>query len=264
MFSISTRRRTRARARGPLRGPASATGPEPTVLVSVGGTAVGAELVTRCLAAFSAAQKAVPGLRMRVVCGPRLHSPEASVPEGVEVAGYVSRLYEHFAATDLSIVQAGGATTLELTVLKRPFLYFPLENHCEQLMHVAPRQRRLGAGVELRLATTSQRSWPATLWSTSAERSATRTCRWTGRGNWPGTCSPPLRAAKAHWPARESLLGRARSAATNAPCVLLSHVAIAPWPRGVIRWWPRWATDERNPGLQNALAGTIVRPRSRP
>ena len=130
-------------------------GPEPTVLVSVGGTAVGAELVSRCLAAFPAAQKAVPGLRMRVVCGPRLHLPEASVPEGVEVAGYVPRLYEHFAAADLSIVQAGGATTLELTALKRPFLYFPLENHCEQLMHVAPRQRRLGAGVELRLATTS-------------------------------------------------------------------------------------------------------------
>ena len=130
-------------------------GPEPTVLVSVGGTAVGAELVSRCLAAFPAARRTVPGLRMRVVCGPRLHLPEASVPEGVEVAGYVPKLYEHFAATDLSIVQAGGTTTLELTALKRPFLYFPLENHCEQLMHVAPRQRRLGAGVELRLATTS-------------------------------------------------------------------------------------------------------------
>jgi UDP:flavonoid glycosyltransferase YjiC (YdhE family) len=132
-------------------------GPEPTVVVSVGGTAVGEDLVRRCLDAFPAAREAVDGLRMRVVCGPRMQLTGATVPEGVEVLGYVPKLYEHFAACDLAIVQAGATTTLELTALKRPFLYFPLENHCEQLLHVAPRQRRLGAGVELVLRNTPAR-----------------------------------------------------------------------------------------------------------
>ncbi len=128
---------------------------EPTVLVSVGGTAVGADLVDRCLEAFPATRRAVDGLRMRIVCGPRLNRPQRALPAGVEMMGHVPRLYEHFAACDLAIVQAGGTTTLELTALQRPFIYLPLENHCEQLMHVAPRQRRLQAGVELMLRDTS-------------------------------------------------------------------------------------------------------------
>jgi len=41
-------------------------------------------------------------------------------------------------------------------------------------------------------------------------------------------------AAGTHWPARCGVLGRARSAATNAPCVLASHSPIAPCRRSVI------------------------------
>lgn len=57
----------------------------------------------------------------------------------MEVQSYVDRLYEHFAASDLAVVQAGGTTTPELTALRRPFLYFPLEEHFEQQVHVAGR-----------------------------------------------------------------------------------------------------------------------------
>ncbi|MGH2984460.1 MAG: glycosyltransferase, partial [Solirubrobacterales bacterium] len=67
----------------------------------------------------------------------------------VEVRGYVPRLYEHFAASDLVITQSGGTTTLELTALRRPFIYFPLEGHFEQELIVSERLARHGAGERL-------------------------------------------------------------------------------------------------------------------
>ena len=69
--------------------------------------------------------------------------------------GFVPKLYEHFAACDLAIVQGGGTSLLELTVLGRPFLYFPLAGHSEQTIHVAWRQERLGAGVKVMRSETS-------------------------------------------------------------------------------------------------------------
>lgn len=130
-------------------------GSELLLLVAVGGTAVGSRVVRRCLDAFPLARSAIPDLRMVVVGGPRLGFAARALPPGVEVRGYVPRLYEHFAACDLAIVQGGGATTLELTALQRPFLFFPLLGHCEQLKYVALRQRKLGAGTQLDLRRTS-------------------------------------------------------------------------------------------------------------
>jgi hypothetical protein len=130
-------------------------GPEPLVLASVGGTAVGAELLGLCLAAYPHARRALPDLRMVLVAGPRLSLDETHLPDSVELAGFVPRLYEHFAACDLAIVQGGGTSTIELTALRRPFLFFPLDSHCEQQKYVVPRQERLGAGVKLKLARTS-------------------------------------------------------------------------------------------------------------
>ena len=71
------------------------------------------------------------------------------VMAGVDVREYVPALYEHFAAADLAIVQGGGTTTLELTALKRPFLYFPLEGHGEQEYAVSERLARHRAGVRM-------------------------------------------------------------------------------------------------------------------
>jgi len=130
-------------------------GPEPLLVVSVGGTAAGSELIERCLQVVPLVKREIPDLRMVLVGGPRLSPATGNLPSGLESRGYVPRLYEHFGVCDLAIVQGGGATTLELTALERPFLFFPLHGHCEQMKHVAARQRRLGAGVELILKRTS-------------------------------------------------------------------------------------------------------------
>ena len=130
-------------------------GKEPLVICSIGGTAIGHELLDLCGAAFPIVRREIPDLRMVLVGGPRISADALAVPEGVEILGYVPSLYEHFAAADLAIVQGGGTTTLELTALRRPFLYFPLEGHSEQQVVVAGRLARHGAGVRMGLSQTT-------------------------------------------------------------------------------------------------------------
>jgi predicted glycosyltransferase len=119
---------------------------ERVVIVTVGGSGVGEALLRRVVAAFPAAARRVNGLRMIAVAGPRIHPASISAPRGVEVRGFVPRLYEHLAVCDLAVVQGGLTTTMELTAAGRPFLYFPLRNHFEQNRHVRHRLERYGAG----------------------------------------------------------------------------------------------------------------------
>jgi predicted glycosyltransferase len=81
-----------------------------------------------------------------VVAGPRIDPASLPAVEGVEVRAYVHELYRHLAACDLAMVQGGLATTMELVVTQRPFLYFPLGHHFEQQFHVRHRLERYGAG----------------------------------------------------------------------------------------------------------------------
>lgn len=124
-------------------------GPEPLVVCACGGTAVGRPLLELCGRAFPLLRERVPDLRMVLACGPRISPSAVYAPPGVEVRGFVPRLYEHFAACDVAVTQGGSTSTLELIVLSRPFVYFPLEGHFEQLVAVAERCRRLGAGTEM-------------------------------------------------------------------------------------------------------------------
>ena len=55
-------------------------------------------------------------------------------------------LYRHLAACDLAVVQGGLTTAMELTANRRPFIYFPLEHHFEQNIHVRHRLERYRAG----------------------------------------------------------------------------------------------------------------------
>ena len=125
----------------------------PLVIGAIGGTAIGKELLCLCGRAFPFARRAINDLRMVLVCGPRLDPKDVAAPSGVEVRGYVPSLYEHLAACDLAVVQGGGTVTLELTALRRPFLYFPIEGHSEQEVAVFERLKRHGAGVRLRAST---------------------------------------------------------------------------------------------------------------
>lgn len=124
-------------------------GNEPLVVCSIGGTAIGKDLLELCGRAFPIIRRQIPDLCMVLICGPRLSIDSLEVPDGIEVKGYVPALYKHFAMSDLVIVQGGGTATLELTALRRSFLYFPLVNHSEQQIHVAGRLARHQAGVKM-------------------------------------------------------------------------------------------------------------------
>jgi hypothetical protein len=130
-------------------------GEEPLVLCSVGGTSVGRNLLELCGQSYPIIKTKIPDLRMVLVCGPRISPDSLSAPRGVEIRKYVPRLYEHFAASDLAIVLGGGTSTLELTALRRPFLYFPIEGHFEQEISVASRLARHRAGERMLFSETT-------------------------------------------------------------------------------------------------------------
>ena len=132
-------------------------GEEPLVICSIGGTSIGKELLELCGQTYPIIKEEFPDLRMILVCGPRLTADSLNIPHGVEVRGYVPALYEHFAASDLVIVQGGATSTLELTALRKPFLYFPIEGHFEQAQ-VAERLTRHKAGVKMLYSQTTPES----------------------------------------------------------------------------------------------------------
>jgi UDP-N-acetylglucosamine:LPS N-acetylglucosamine transferase len=97
--------------------------------------------------AFPLAKRKLPQLRMIAVTGPRIDPASLNtVLDGLEVRGFVPNLYRHLAACDLAIVQGGLTTAMELTANRKPFLYFPLAHHFEQIFHVPHRLNRYRAG----------------------------------------------------------------------------------------------------------------------
>jgi pimeloyl-ACP methyl ester carboxylesterase/predicted glycosyltransferase len=126
---------------------------EQVCIVTVGGSGVGADLLHRVIAAFPAAKRLVPELRMIVVAGPRIDPASLPSHDGLEVRAYVHDLYRVLAACDVAVVQGGLTTSMELAANGRPFLYFPLRHHFEQNFHVRHRLERYGAGRAMDFAT---------------------------------------------------------------------------------------------------------------
>lgn len=140
-------------------------GTEPLVVCSIGGTAIGREMLELCGRAVVVARRTRPDLRAILVTGPRLSPDALALPPQIEVRAFVPRLYEHFAACDLAIVQGGGTSTAELTALRTPFIYFPLEGHSEQA-DIARALERRGAGVRMALRHTTPEDLAARILNT--------------------------------------------------------------------------------------------------
>jgi pimeloyl-ACP methyl ester carboxylesterase/predicted glycosyltransferase len=119
---------------------------EKVCVVTVGGSGVGRHLLEKTIAAYPVAKRSMPELRMVAIAGPRIDPDSLPSHPGLEVHGYVNRLYRLLSVCDLAVVQGGLTTTMELTAAKRPFLYFPLRNHFEQNHHVRHRLDQYGAG----------------------------------------------------------------------------------------------------------------------
>jgi hypothetical protein len=141
-------------------------GPEPLVICTIGGTAVGRSLLELCGQAYPHLAERLPGVRMLLVCGPRIDPATITVPHGPELCGMVPELYKHLAVCDLAVVQGGGSTTLELTALRKPFLFFPVEGQSEQEITVANRLARHGSGIRMSQSSTTAQSLARTVLST--------------------------------------------------------------------------------------------------
>jgi len=128
---------------------------DPLVVAAIGGTSAGKKLFEICIKSYPLIKKKIPNLKMLLVCGPRVSSENLKVPNEVEVKGYIPNLFEYYAACDLAVVTGGFTTTLELTALKKPFIYFPLEHHCEQQIYVKNRLERWNAGIRMSYSTTT-------------------------------------------------------------------------------------------------------------
>ena len=130
-------------------------GDGPLVICTVGGTSIGRDLLELCGQAFPLVEARVAGLHMLLVAGPRIDPGSLDLPKGIDCRGMVPQLWRHFAACDLAVVQGGGTTTLELEALRVPFLFFPVEHQSEQEVTIAHRLSRHGAGVRMRVSSTS-------------------------------------------------------------------------------------------------------------
>jgi UDP:flavonoid glycosyltransferase YjiC (YdhE family) len=125
-------------------------GREPLLICATGGTSAGKELLETCGRAYSIVKSDIPDLRMVAVCGELFGSAPPALPPEVELHGYIPDLYQHYAACDMAVVVGGGTTTIELTALRRPFVFFPLEDQFDQQLYVAERLSRQGAGIKMR------------------------------------------------------------------------------------------------------------------
>ncbi len=122
---------------------------QPLIFLTVGGTGVGEALLRKAIDAWPLVQRQRPDARCIAVAGPRIDPRNLPQHEAMEIRGYVHNLYVHLAASDLAVVQGGLSTTMELTATRRPFIYVPVQDHCEQLFHVTHRLQRYRAGKRL-------------------------------------------------------------------------------------------------------------------
>jgi UDP-N-acetylglucosamine:LPS N-acetylglucosamine transferase len=121
-------------------------GTEPLVICSIGGTNIGVPILNLCIKSYGMMKKEIPDLKMLLVGGPRVPPQSIEAPNDIEVVGYLPQLYRHMGASDLNVIVCGGTTSIELMALNRPFIYFPIAMHFEQIYN-AERCQRYNAGI---------------------------------------------------------------------------------------------------------------------
>lgn len=130
-------------------------GSNPLIICATGGTAAGIELLELCGKAFVLLKEDLPDLHMVAVYGDLYGKKPPNLPAEIEVHNYLKDLYQHYAACDLAVVVGGGTTTTELAALRRPFLYFPLEDHFEQQELVSEHLERRNIGIRMEYSQTT-------------------------------------------------------------------------------------------------------------
>jgi len=138
-------------------------GKKPLLICATGGTCAGKELLELCGKAYTILKADIPDLHMVAVCGELYGSKPPTLPAEVELHHYLHNLYEHYAACDMAVVVGGGTTTIELTALRRPFVFFPLENQFDQQLYVADRLARHSAGIKMRFYETTPEALAETI-----------------------------------------------------------------------------------------------------
>lgn len=133
-------------------------GPEPLVICATGGTFVGQGLLELAGRAYPLLKQKIPNLKMVFVRGEGYGVKPPQLPEGAELRTYIPKIYEHFAAANLVVIVGGGTSTLELTALRKPFLYFPLERQFDQQFLIADRLARHQAGIRMEYRKTTPES----------------------------------------------------------------------------------------------------------
>jgi len=171
----------------PLRSQLGYRDDELVCVVAVGGSGVGQALIDKVVAAYPLAKKALPELRMIVVTGPRIDPAAFPRRTGLELRGYVHRLYQHLCVCDLAIVQGGLTTTMELTAAKRPFLYFPLGHTSSRTSTSATGSTDMAPANTWTMPPPTPTSLPPTAPNWRASPSATATLRPTARPALPSS-----------------------------------------------------------------------------
>jgi pimeloyl-ACP methyl ester carboxylesterase len=153
--AFADRERLRAELGLPLR--------VPLVVATSGGTAAGRYLLEKTARAFAIVKRRLPEARLVLIAGGRIPAdalaaaaPPGGGPAGVEVRGFEAELEKLLGACDLAVVHGGLGTTMELAMIGRRFLYFPLALHFEQQLHVPRRLARHRAGRKLDYAATGE------------------------------------------------------------------------------------------------------------
>jgi len=101
-----------------------------TIVVSVGGTDAGQQLIDKSLEAFAKLRKRLD-LDLVVVAGPILTAP-IELSHNIRTKGFIDNLHEYIYAADVVISLAGRSTIDESIVYGTPGIFIPIKDHFEQ------------------------------------------------------------------------------------------------------------------------------------